>query len=321
MAEPDFIFLLLAALFLDAVIGDPRWFYRIVPHPTALMGQGIGFLDRRLNRESFTAGTRRALGVLAILLVLAAMGGLGAWLAGLLADLPMGRPLEALLVSTLIAQRSLYGHVREVAAKLSDGTLEEARAAVGHIVGRQTDSLDEHGVARAGLESLAENFSDGVVAPIFWAALLGLPGILAYKALNTADSMIGYRTARHGAFGWAAAQLDDAANYIPARLAGLFLVMASLARGGGGVTQSWRTMRRDAGRHASPNAGYPEAAMAGALGLGLAGPRRYAGRLTEDAWLGAGRTQATADDMRAGLVLYVIACLLVWVSVMALAFI
>ncbi len=321
MAEPDFVFLLLAALFLDAAIGDPRWFYWIVPHPTVLMGQGIGFLDRQLNRESFTAGTRRVLGVLAILLALAAMGGLGVWLAGLLADLPMGRPLEAPLVSTLIAQRSLYGHVREVAAKLSDGGLEEARAAVGHIVGRHTDSLDEHGVARAGLESLAENFSDGVVAPVFWAALFGLPGILAYKALNTADSMIGYRTARHGAFGWAAARLDDWANYIPARLAGLFLVMASVARGGGALAQSWRTMHRDAGRHASPNAGYPEAAMAGALGLGLAGPRRYAGRLTEDAWLGAGRTQATADDIRAGLVLYVIACLLVWLSVMALAFI
>ncbi len=321
MAEAQFIPLLLAALIIDAAIGDPRWFSWIVPHPAALIGQVIGYLDRLLNRESFSGATRRWLGSIAILALLAAMIALGLWLAGLLSTVALGGPIEALLVSTLIAQRGLYGHVRDVAGALTDGGLEEARAAVGHIVGRDTAALDARGVARAAIESLAENFSDGVVAPVFWAALFGLPGILAYKALNTADSMIGYKNQRHGDFGWAAARLDDGANYIPARLAAIFITLASIARGGGAMARSWRTLRRDGRRHASPNAGRPEAAMAGALGLRLGGPRGYGGHETDHAWLGDGREDANADDIRAGLVLYLIGCLEVWLAVAGLAFI
>ena len=320
MTETQFIPLLLAALVLDEVIGDPRWIYRTLPHPTVLMGWGISWLDRLLNRENFGDGMRRILGTLAIGLVLACMAYLGIWLSHLLADLAWGGALEALLVSTLIAQQSLYLHVREVARTLAGGNLKEAQTALGHIVGRDTAALDEHGVARAGIESLAENFSDGMLAPVFWAALFGLPGIFAYKALNTADSMIGYRNQRYLAFGWAAARLDDVANYIPARLAGLFLAIAAVSRGGGALARSWQTLRRDGSNHASPNAGYPEAAMAGALGLRLAGPRSYGGQERSGAWLGDGRAEATGEDMNSALVIYVIACLLVWLEIIMLAF-
>jgi adenosylcobinamide-phosphate synthase len=180
---------------------------------------------------------------------------------------------------------------------------------VQHVVGRDPDTLDEPGVARAALESLAENLSDAVTAPIFWALLLGLPGILAYKAINTADSMIGHPSERHEHFGWAAARLDDLLNYLPARIAGMIMCAAAAVVPGGSARAAWEAMWRDAPKHRSPNAGWPEAAMAGGLGLALAGPRVYDGEPVEDAWMGAGgRADATAADVRRGLKLFVIAC-------------
>ena len=317
MATPK---ILLLALIFDAAFGDPERLYRAVPHPAALMGRLIGWLDRRCNRDADDGAMRRLRGVLATAALVAGALALGWLLHRALAALPLGWLVEAVLMSTLIAQHSLYTHVAAVADGLERRGLDGGRAAVRHIVGRDPDSLDEAGVARAALESLAENCSDGVTAPLFWGLLLGFPGILAYKIVNTADSMIGHRTPRHEAFGWAAARLDDLLNFVPARLAGLLMAGAALVLPGGDAGAALQAMRRDAPRHRSPNAGWPEAALAGALGLALAGPRRYEGALVEDAWMNAGgRATATPDDIRRGLRLYVVACAIQAVLIAAIA--
>jgi adenosylcobinamide-phosphate synthase len=301
--------LLAGALLIEAAAGYPGALFRAVGHPVTWAGALIAWLDRRLNREAWGHGARRLAGVAALGVLLLAAG-LPAWAlqAALLRCLP--RPAAVLLLamaaSTLLAQRSLWRHVRAVQHGLQAG-LTEGRAAVSHIVGRNPDSLDSAGVARAAIESLAENFSDGVVAPALWCALLGLPGIVLYKAVNTADSMIGHRTVRHGAFGWAAARLDDAVNLPASRLAALLLALAAGRDAGSALRAVWR----DAGRHRSPNAGWPEAAMAGALGLRLAGPRVYGAERVEDAWMGNGRAEATAGDIGRALAVYRAAC---WVG-------
>jgi adenosylcobinamide-phosphate synthase len=215
-----------------------------------------------------------------------------------------------LVASVFLAQQSLYRHVARVRSAFATGGLTAAREAVAMIVGRDPESLDESGVARAAIESCAENVSDGVVAPVFWLALVGLPGLVIYKAINTADSMIGHRTPRHRDFGWAAARLDDLLNLVPARLAGILIALAApVARGS--IVTSLKTMRRDARRHRSPNAGWPESAMAGALGIALAGPRRYGGSVVDDSFLNAeGRKDATPDDIGRALKILIVACAL-----------
>lgn len=229
-------------------------------------------------------------------------------LAGPFALLPL-----ALLASTLLAQRSLHEHVARVAEGLEQDGIAGGRKAVSMIVGRDPESLDEAGVARAAIESLSENFSDGIVAPAFWLGLGGLPGGALYKAINTADSMIGHKSSRHLAFGWAAARLDDLVNLPASRLTALLLTVAAATLDRqADAGSAWRGVRRDAGRHRSPNAGWPEAAMAGALGLRLAGPRVYGAVRVEDGWMGDGRAEATAADIRRALALYRRACLLLW---------
>ena len=296
----------LLALAVDALAGDPAWLYRRVPHPVALLGRLIEAAERRLNRDSLSdeARRRRGLALTAAAVLLAAALGLG--LAVALAAVPGGWLVEAVLASTLFAFRGLYDSAAAVARGL-DRSLPEARAAVAHIVGRDPDSLDAAGIARAAIESVAENFSDGVVAPFFWYILLGLPGLLAYKAINTLDSMIGHRSARYAAFGGAAARLDDAVNLVPARLAGGLFVAAALVLPGAAAGRAWRTMLRDSRRHRSPNAGWQEAAVAGALGFALAGPRHYGGEAVDDHWMGDGRADLTAADLRAALRLYLVA--------------
>jgi adenosylcobinamide-phosphate synthase len=199
--------------------------------------------------------------------------------------------------------------VQAVARGLGEG-LDQARAAVAQVVGRDPESLDAPGVARAAVESLAENFSDGVVAPVFWFLVAGLPGLAAYKAVNTLDSMIGHRDARHRAFGKAAARLDDVVNWLPARLAGLIYVAAAALLPGARAGRAWTAMWRDAPKHRSPNAGWQEAALAGALGFALAGPRRYGDEIVEDPWMGDGRRELTAADLGRALRLYLAAGLL-----------
>jgi adenosylcobinamide-phosphate synthase len=279
---------LVLALALDWLIGDPAAVYRRIPHPVAAIGALIAACDARFNRGSAW------MGAIVAIFVVTLCAGIGWALAWGLRAFPGGWAAEALVASSLLGYRGLHDAARAVALGLEE-SLAAGRAAVAHIVGRDPASLDEAGVARAAIESSAENLSDGVVAPLFWYVLLGLPGMLAYKAINTLDSMIGYRTPRHEAFGRFAARLDDAANWPAARITGLVLCLV-----GGG----WRTLRRDAGKTVSPNAGWPEAAMAGALGVALAGPRRYGETTVEAPWLGDGRREAKAADIHAALRLY-----------------
>jgi adenosylcobinamide-phosphate synthase len=301
------ITLALLAVLLEAVLGYPQRLVDRIGHPVIWIGRLIGAMDRAWNQAALGFAGRRALGVGALLVLVIAAGGVGWLLQSALLALPFGILAVALLASSLLAQRSLYEHVARVAAGLEQGGLEAGREAVSHIVGRDPQSLDEAGVARAAIESLAENFSDGVVAPGFWLALGGLPGAAIYKAVNTADSMIGHRTPRHEAFGWAAARCDDVLNLPASRLTGCAIVVAAALLPGMDSRSAWQAMWRDAPRHRSPNAGWPEAAMAGALGLALAGPRRYGGVMVEDAFMGDGRREASARDIRAALRLYVVA--------------
>ncbi len=290
---------LLAALALDRLVGEPDALWRRLPHPVVLFGRAIGAADRWLNRDGWSEGGRALAGLAAILVLLVLAAAAGAGLEAVARALPLGEALVVAAAAVLLAHKSLVEHVAAVADGLADGGLEGGRRAVGLIVGRDPAMLDEAGVARAAVESAAENFSDGVVAPAVWFAILGLPGLLAYKMLNTADSMIGHRTPRHRAFGRAAARLDDLANLVPARLSALLLLLA----GGAAGRQGLRTVLSDAPRHRSPNAGWPEAAMAAALGLALGGPRRYGGEgEVAGAWLnGDGRRAASAADIRRAL--------------------
>jgi adenosylcobinamide-phosphate synthase len=316
---PDAPVVLLIALVADAVIGDPDWVWRRYPHPVAWLGALIARLDAALNHEAHGFARRRAMGVLALLVLLLVSAAAGLALEAALVALP-GHPwTTGLVASVLIAQNSLYSHVARVRDAFGAGGLPAARQAVSMVVGRDVAALDEAGVARAAIETTAENFSDGVVAPAFWCLLLGLPGLVLYKAVNTADSMIGHRSPRHEAFGWAAARLDDALNLAPARLAGLLLALAAPLAGGSPGT-ALRVMWRDARLHRSPNAGWPEAAMAGALGLALAGPRVYAGRVVADPFLHAeGRREATAEDIGRALRVLVGGCVGVGVVAAAIA--
>lgn len=277
--------LILLALIADALVGDPRALYRYVPHPVVVIGAMIGFGDRHLNNAPEQRAQAVAGGALLTVVVLGLTISFAALIHMALAKLPIGSYIEVILASTLIAFRSLNDHVRTVALALQQ-SLDAGREAVAHIVGRDPDSLDEAGVARAAIESAAENFSDGVVAPVFWGLMLGLPGIVAYKAINTLDSMIGHRTPRYLYFGRVAARLDDLVNWIPARLSGLLFCIAALLTPGANAKQAWTSMLRDARKHRSPNAGWQEAAVAGALGIALAGPRQYANQQIDDAWMG-----------------------------------
>ena len=294
----------LVALLLETFFGYPDQVLRAIGHPAIWMGRLIDDLDRLLNHEAAPDLIRRIMGAFAIVVLIAIVGIVAYAIELSLTALPFAAVSIALVGSTLIAQHSLYRHVAAVATALEQHGLASGRDAVSHIVGRDVDALDEAGVARAAIESLAESFSDGVVAPAFWLTLAGLAGAAVYKAINTADSMIGHRTPRHQAFGFAAARLDDLVNLPASRLSALLIVMAAAITPGASAVNAWRAVRRDARQHRSPNAGYPEAAMAGALGLALAGPRVYDGVKVDDAVMGNGRAAATATDIHAALDLY-----------------
>lgn len=287
------------AMTVDAVLGWPEGLFARIGHPVSWLGGLINILDKRWNRTSDPPALRRAAGAAAALLVIA----LAVVLAWAVQALPTSEwshiVVTGILAWPLVALRSLHDHVAAVARSLQSDDTALARSTVARIVGRDPAELDEAGVARAAIESLAENTSDGIVAPVFWGALFGLPGIVGYKAINTLDSMIGHRTARHQAFGWAAARIDDLANFIPARLTGfLFALLAARP------LDAMSCMLRDASRHRSINAGWPEAAMAGALGVRLSGPRIYHGSLSEEPWLNDGARDPLAADVFEGLKLY-----------------
>ena len=294
---------LLLALVIDRLIGDPGWLYRHVPHPVQIIGGVIADFERWSFGKVATARELFAHGRKATLVLTAASFAIGLLIQWLCLLLPFGWILLAALMSTLIAQVSLAQHVRAVADGLEEG-LEEGRAAVAHIVGRDPEQLDEHGVARSAIESLAENFSDGVVAPVFYGLFLGLPGMLAYKAINTADSMIGHKSERYVHFGRFAALLDDVVNWLPARLSALLIAVGARFLPGASFAYAWQTIGRDAHRHRSPNGGWPEAAMAGALDIRLSGPRSYNNETTDDAWIGIGTPDLEPDDIDQALRLF-----------------
>ena len=297
--------LVLGTLTLEAVIGYPASWQQVIPHPITWVGQSIAALEMRWNTPASSDGQRKSLGV-GTVLILAVAAGLGGFiLERLLLPGAIGTAIIALIATIGLAQRSLYDHVVAVAAPLTRGDLPQARAAVACIVGRDVQSLDQTGVAAAGLESLAESFNDGVVAPAFWLLVGGLPGLFIYKVINTADSMIGHKEPRWKDFGWAAARADDLMNLIPARLAGALI--AVVGRGG------WRIMLADAMKHASPNAGWPEAAMAGALNVRLGGVAMYDSVPHHRPVFGEGAAPRPADLQR-GLDIYVRACGLMWIA-------
>lgn len=323
MSGAENLFLACAALAIEAGFGYPQALDRWIGHPVRWIGALIAATDARINRADDPPWRRRLLGVAGLFVWLAATGALAGGVTWICAASPLLFIILVLAAASLPAQRSLYMHVAAVAAALETEGLEAGRQAVGHIVGRRTDALDEAGVARAAIESLAENFADGVVAPAFWLAVGGLVGGALYKTINTADSMIGHRTLRHAAFGWASARLDDFVNMPASRLAALFLSLAALGEGRAAARDALRTVARDARRHRSPNAGWPEAAMAGALGLTLAGPRHYDDGLVDDALMGSGRREATAKDVRRALRLMRRACVIQFgvLAIVALGFI
>ena len=310
LSDHDVLLLLLFGMAIDALFGDLPAVFRYVPHPVVIAGRAIAFFDRKLNRPSRSDRRRRERGFVTVIVLVGAAAVMGAGIEWLCRGSVLGAAVEALVIGILLAQRGLYEHVAVVALALEQGGLTAGREAVRHIVGRDPVRLDEHGVARAAIESLAENLSDGVVAPAFWYLMFGLPGLLAYKMANTLDSMIGHRTLRYRAFGWAAARFDDLLNLVPARLSGSLLVIAAVFVGNGNPGSAFAAMMRDAKKHHSPNAGWPEAAMAGALGLALAGPRDYAEERVEDPWIGGGTPLARPFDIARALRLYAAACLL-----------
>jgi adenosylcobinamide-phosphate synthase len=295
---------------VEAGVGYPDILYRAIGHPVTWIGRLIAWADGRWNSEQDSATERWDRGVLlvAALVVLSVLSGLViAWLCRALLPSLLAFMVIAILASSLVAQRSLHDHVEAVADALGKG-LEQGREAVAMIVGRDTKELDEAGVCRAAIESLAEGFCDGIVAPMLWIAVAGLPGGIAYKAINTADSMIGHKTERYIDFGWAAARTDDVLNWPAARLAVLWLALGAFFVPRASPGQAFAVAWRDAGKHDSPNAGWPEAAMAGALGLRLVGPSSYDGEIVQKGWMGDGRSALKAADIRTALDLYRAAC-------------
>ncbi len=308
------------ALLIDRLFGYPNGPQAWIGHPVQWFGALISMLDRRLN----SGGARKARGVLALLIVVSATILVTVPMTAALRGYEFGWLAEALLAGTLLSQKSLEDHVRAVAEALRQD-LTAARGAVGQIIGRDTGALDESGVAKGALESLAENMSDGVIAPLFWLLLAGLPGAALYKAINTADSMIGYKSESYRAFGWASARADDLVNLVPARATGWLIALAAALFSGPSARGALDAMARDARAHASPNAGWPEAAMAGALRIRLGGPRSYKKVRSELPWMGDGRENLTREDIGDGLRLYntglnittvlvVLACIFIWLA-------
>ena len=306
----DPLILLLLAIMLEGYFGRFEMLFKMVPHPVSLIGNFIRFLEKKLNREkrsNMDRAMRGAMSVLLIVIISCTVGWAVLWVS---LTQQFGWVMETTLLVFLLAGRDLFDHTKDVMTALESGNITNAKMAVAHIVGRDPSQLDEHAIARASIESLSENFSDGVIAPIFWYVLFGFPGILVYKAVNTMDSEIGYLSERYRAFGMAAARLDDILNLAPARLSGLLICLAALVSPKANPIGAFKTMLRDARKNASPNAGWPEAAMAGALNIALGGPRKYENKTANNEWIGAGSAKAGPADIKRALYIYVVAILL-----------
>ncbi|MEM7425973.1 MAG: adenosylcobinamide-phosphate synthase CbiB [Pseudomonadota bacterium] len=291
------------AMLIERTVGYPDRLVQLVGHPVIWVGNLIGWCDLRFNNPASPDPRRKFAGVCTLLFVAGVTGAVSLAAMLFLRSVPFGWIAEAVLASSLISQKELGERVEAVADGL-DQNLEQGREAVRHIVGRDHRSLSESEVAKGAIESLAENSSDGVVAPVLWMLLGGLFGTVLYKTVNTLDSMIGYKTERHRAFGWASARFDDLLNLVPARLTGLLYCFCMLFLDRGRASLGWKSMWRDAPKHVSPNAGYPEAAMAGSLDVALGGPRSYGGNTVELAYMGSGRQTLAPNDVRAAVALY-----------------
>ncbi len=309
----SFAAMMLIAVALDLAFGWPTRIYAVIGHPVTWMGALINMLDSKLNRESDSFSRRKLAGLAVAVICIGLVAGLATILQGLAMGW-VGILVSGVIAWPFVAMRSMYEHVAAVADPLMQSDLPAARKAVSMIVGRDTRDLDEAAVARAALESLAENTSDGIVAPLFWGLIFGLPGIATYKAINTLDSMIGHRSARFEAFGWASARIDDLVNLPASRLTGLMFAAVS-----GRPRRAITTMRRDAPRHRSPNAGWPEAAMAAGLQVRLSGPRVYADGIADELWVNDGAADPCAADLLRGLALYVRAMILGVAALLAFA--
>lgn len=291
------------AMLIEAFVGYPVALQNAIGHPVQWIGKLIDYLDEGLNDPEASTANNRLNGVLALIALIICCTLPAGVIAYILALIPGGWIVNVAFAIPFIAQKSLSDHVRRVALALPR-SISDARTEVGKIVGRDPQTLDESGIAKAALESLAENASDGVVAPVFWYALLGLPGLVAYKAINTADSMIGHKSEKYLNFGWAAARLDDFVNFPASRLTGFLFTAAAAVHGADQSRAAYRAMRLDADKHQSPNAGWPEAAMAGALDLRFGGPRTYHGELVNLPHMGEGRNPRDARDIERGLSLF-----------------
>jgi len=316
----DPIILLIVAIITEAIFAGFPLVYRFVRHPVVIIGGLIQWFDDKLNRDNRSNIDRALRGAMVVVVIVILSAIIGWIISQLSLTFSYGWAIEWFLLASLLAARGLFDAVQKVAHALNDH-LDAGRLAVSEIVGRDPDHLDRHGVARAAIETLAENFSDGFVAPVFWYVLFGLPGLLIYKAVNTMDSMIGHMSPKYRAFGMTAARLDDVLNLIPARLSGLFICFAALFTPTCKPWKALKIMIRDAGLHRSMNAGWPEAAMAGALGIALAGPRRYPGHVVNDPWVGDGSARATEGDIGRALYVYLVACLINMVWLLAIAMI
>lgn len=312
VSEWHFIILFLAII-LDMLVGDPDWIWRKYTHPIVWFGRAVGYIDKQLNSLFFSNSQRKIRGILAITCLVSSAVILGLLFVSILSRVGFfGQVLEIVMVAIFIAQKSMSDHVERIIKPLKENDIEEARTSVSMIVGRDTKQLNESSISRATIESMSENFSDGVVAPIFWFAILGLPGLFAYKMINTADSMLGHMTEKYQDFGWASAKLDDLVNWVPARLSSLLIILAGVFRRENKTALSAvDVVLRDAKLHRSPNAGWPEAAMAGVLGVALAGPRTYAEYKVDDAYMNeTGCQKLTFNDVKSAKIVFWTACLI-----------
>lgn len=305
------------ALLTERIFGYPALLQRLCNHPVQWMGALISWCEKRWNKSDADADSQRIAGVMMVALFCVVTGAISVILKAILGSISLGWVLEALLASTLLAHRQLAQMVNAVATAL-DQSLDAGREAVSHIVGRDTTTLDASEISRAAIETLAENTSDGVIAPLFWLLLFGLPGIVVYKAINTADSMVGHLNPRYENFGWASAKLDDVVNWIPARLTALLFVLAARFTHNASPAKAWETVRRDALKHKSPNAGWPEAAMAGALGFGLGGKRAYNGAILDLPEMGTGKRDLGPEDILRALSLFNLSGIIVLIVIAAL---
>ncbi len=308
LVDENTLAILIIALLIDSIIGDPDWLWKRVRHPVSLFATFVLYFDK-LRRPSNTPATDKLFGIVAITALTLISILIGIILAYLLKDSWWGIIISALTASIFVAQKSLFCHVKPVYKALQSNDLEKSREQVSKIVGRDPKHLDKSGVARATIETAAENLSDGIVAPVFWFFLFGLPGLLTYKAINTADSTIGYKNEKYKNFGWATARLDDLVNYIPARLSGLLIAFCAPCVNGS-IKTAFKTMIKDASLHNSPNAGWPEASMAGVLGVALAGPRIYSTHKEDGNWINdIGRKEIGSIEIHNALKILVAVCI------------